>query len=73
MKSMLFGKKLFPVPFAPYGGVCAGNKIVEEALIEEAKRITEECSDDKIAIMRIMNNSLKYISPKYSTEYHNYK
>ena len=31
MKSMFFGKKLVSVPFAPYGGVCAGNKIIENA------------------------------------------
>ena len=73
MKSMIFGNKLFSVPFASYSGVCAGNKIVEETLIEEAKRITEECLDDKIAIMRIMNKTIKYITPKYSIDYHNYK
>ena len=70
MKSMIFGNKLLSVPFAHYGGVCAGNKIVEETLIEEAKRITEECLDDKIAIMRIMNKTIKYITPKYSIDYH---
>jgi hypothetical protein len=42
MKSMLFGKKLVSVPFAPYGGVCADNRTVEKALIEEAKRITKD-------------------------------
>ncbi|MEA2075232.1 MAG: hypothetical protein U9O85_05815 [Euryarchaeota archaeon] len=26
MKSMLFGKKLVSVPFAPYGGVCLKSK-----------------------------------------------
>ena len=26
MKSMIFGKKLVSVPFAPYGGACADNK-----------------------------------------------
>jgi serine/alanine adding enzyme len=46
MKSMIFGKKLVSVPFAPYGGACADNGIIEKALIEEAKRITEECSVD---------------------------
>ena len=43
MKSIFFGKKLVSVPFAPYGGVCADNETVKNALIEEAKRITEEC------------------------------
>ena len=42
MKSMLFGKKLVSVPFASYGGVCADNKTIEKALVEEAKRITKE-------------------------------
>jgi len=73
MRSWVFGKKLVSVPFAPYGGVCANNKIVEEALIEEAKRITEKCLDDKVAIMGIMNKSIKYIIPKYSIDYYNYK
>ena len=41
MKSMIFGKKLVSVPFAPYGGACADNETIENALIEEAKRITE--------------------------------
>ena len=26
MKSMIFGKKLVSVPFAPYGGVCASSR-----------------------------------------------
>ena len=43
MRSMLFSKKRVSVPFAPYGGVCADNKTVENALIGEAKRITVEC------------------------------
>ena len=73
MRSWVFGKKLVSVPFALYGGVCANNKIVEEALIEEAKRITEKCLDDKVAIMGIMNKSIKYIIPKYSIDYYNYK
>ena len=41
MRSMFFGKKLVSVPFAPYGGVCADNETVKNALIEEAKRITK--------------------------------
>jgi serine/alanine adding enzyme len=42
MKSMFFCKKPISVPFAPYGGVCADNRTIEKAVIEEAKRITEE-------------------------------
>lgn len=40
MKSILFGTKLVSVSFAPYGGVCADNESIENALIKEAKRIT---------------------------------
>jgi serine/alanine adding enzyme len=29
MRSMFFGKKLVSVPFAPYGGVCAEDEIIE--------------------------------------------
>ena len=35
MRSMIFGKKLVSVPFAPYGGVCADNKAIENALVEK--------------------------------------
>jgi len=34
MRSWLFGKKLVSVPFAPYGGVCADDKTIEKALVE---------------------------------------
>jgi FemAB-related protein (PEP-CTERM system-associated) len=40
LKSILFGKKLVSVPFAPYGSVCADNEMAENALIEKAKKIT---------------------------------
>ena len=33
MKSMIFGKKLVSVPFAPYGGVCADNETVKNAVV----------------------------------------
>jgi len=33
IKSVLFGKKLVSVPFAPYGGVCAENEIIELKII----------------------------------------
>ena len=35
IKSMIFGKKLVSVPFAPYGGVCADDKTIEKALVEK--------------------------------------
>lgn len=41
MKSMIFGKKLVSVLFAPYDGACADNETVKNAVIEEAKRITK--------------------------------
>jgi serine/alanine adding enzyme len=50
MKSVLFGKKLVSVPFAPYGGVCADNETVKNALVEEAKRITKECGADYLEL-----------------------
>jgi len=37
MRSVIFGKKLVSVPFAPYGGVCADSETVEKALIDEVK------------------------------------
>jgi len=46
MRSIFFGKKLVSVPFAPYGGVCGDNETIENALVEEAKRIVEECGAD---------------------------
>ena len=56
MKSMLFGKKLVSVPFAPYGGVCTDNGTIENALVEEAKRITEECDADYLELRNLNLN-----------------
>ena len=56
MKSMFFCKKLVSVPFAPYGGACADNETVEKALIEEAKRITEECGTDYLELRNLNSN-----------------
>ena len=33
MRSWFFSKKLFSVPFAPYGGVCADNETVKNAVV----------------------------------------
>jgi hypothetical protein len=62
MKSMFFGKKLVSVPFAPYGGACADNGIIENALVEDAKRITSEeakriLSKDSEAFLAIFGNN----------------
>jgi len=43
MKSMIFGKKLVSVPFAPYGGVCANDKTIEKALVKEANESSYIC------------------------------
>jgi FemAB-related protein (PEP-CTERM system-associated) len=56
IKSIFFGKKLVSVPFAPYGGVCADSKTIENALIEDAKRITEECGADYLEFRTISEN-----------------
>ena len=54
IKSIFFGKKLVSVPFAPYGSVCADNKAIENALIDEAKKITEESSADYLELRGII-------------------
>jgi len=35
MRSWIFGKKLVSVPFAPYGGVCAGDRAIENSIVEK--------------------------------------
>lgn len=42
IKNKMFGKKLVSVPFAPYGGVCADNITIKNALVEEAIRIADD-------------------------------
>ena len=56
MKSVIFGKKLVSVPFAPYGGVCADNDIAEKMLIEEAIRVAEEFDADYLGFNLFMVN-----------------
>ena len=56
MKSMIFGKKLVSVPFAPYGGVCADDGIAEKMLIEEAIRVAEECNADYLELRQFNRN-----------------
>lgn len=67
MKCMFFGKKLVSVPFVPYGGVCADNKTIENALIEEAKRITKEFSADYLELRHYSNKGVDL--PTISTYY----
>lgn len=64
IKSMFFGKKLVSVPFAPYGGVCADNETIENTLIEEAKRITEECGADYLELRTISANNIPSLISK---------
>lgn len=46
MSSPFFGRRLVSVPFAPYGGICANEKIVQKALIEEAIGIANKLGVD---------------------------
>lgn len=56
MKSIFFGNKLVSIPFAPYGGACTNNKIIENVLINEAKKLTEFYDAD---YLEIKNRPLK--------------
>jgi len=56
MRSVIFGKKLVSVPFAPYGGACADDDIAEKMLIEEAIRITRGLSADYLGFNLFMVN-----------------
>jgi len=40
LKSLLFGKSMVSVPFAAYGGILADDEAAEEALYQEALRLT---------------------------------
>lgn len=62
MKSMLFGKKLVSVPFAPYGGVIGDNCIFEEMLIERAVEITKGVDADYLEFRNAIFRESKYIS-----------
>lgn len=68
MRSVIFGKKLVSVPFAPYGGVCADNETIENALIEEAKKITEECGVDYLEV-RYLNKNGNNPNPTTNSNY----
>jgi hypothetical protein len=63
MRSVIFGKKLVSVPFGPYGGVCADNGTVKNALVQEAKRIANDCGADYLELRTISDdNTLGLIS-----------
>ena len=56
MKSMLFGRKLVSVPFAPYGGMCADDVVVERALIGEAERVVKEMDLDYLEVKNLSSD-----------------
>lgn len=62
MKSMLFGRKLVSVPFAPYGGICADDLEIESVLIEEAKRIVNNNGADYLEIRCFSNKKSEFIT-----------
>ena len=68
MRSVIFGKKLISVPFAPYGGVCADDEIAEKMLIEEAIRIAEEYDVDYLEL-RYLNKNGNNPNPATNSNY----
>ncbi|MBZ4646270.1 MAG: FemAB superfamily protein [Clostridia bacterium] len=50
LKSRNFGRKLVSVPFAPYGGVCAENSEIENALIENVKTLAKGKNTDYLEL-----------------------
>jgi len=62
MRSLIFGKKLVSVSFAPYGGVCADDEIAEKMLIEEAKRITDEYDVDYLELRQFNKNDVEFVT-----------
>ena len=56
IKSRLFGRKLISVPFAPYGGACADNMLIERCLIEESKELADKY-DVEFVELRYLKNS----------------
>ena len=68
MKSMIFGKKLVSVPFAPYGGACADDGIAEKMLIEEAIRVVEEFDADYLEL-RYLNKNGNNPNPTTNSNY----
>ena len=68
MKSMIFGKKLVSVPFAPYGGVCADDGIGEKMLIEEAIRVADEFDADYLEL-RYLNKNGNNPNPTTNSNY----
>lgn len=50
MKNKILGSKIISVPFAPYGGVCADDNLIENQLILEAKKLTSLYNLDYLEI-----------------------
>jgi len=56
--SKIFGTKLVSLPFSPYGGICANNKMVEKGLVEEAKKIAKEFDVDYLELRCLKKNNI---------------
>lgn len=66
MKSRIFGTKLVSIPFGPYGGTCADNKMIENRLLEEARRLTVD-NDANYLELRVFsgNHETLFINSSY--------
>jgi len=50
IENRILGKKLVSVPFGPYGGPCADNEFIEQALINELKKLTNKLNAKSLEI-----------------------
>ncbi len=66
MRSLLFGKKLVSVPFAPYGGAVGDSRAIEELLVGQAIQITKDVTAD---YMELRNNMRKDSKLATNTNY----
>ena len=66
MKSVLFGKKIISLPFAPYGGVLGDNISIEELLVEQAINITKMNGAN---YMELRNNVIRDSKLSANTNY----
>jgi FemAB-related protein (PEP-CTERM system-associated) len=68
MKSLLFGKKLVSVPFAPYGGGVVENNSIEEIFVKYGAEITKEVDADYMELRNNMNSDSKLqVNANYMT------
>lgn len=68
INSKLFGKILTSMPFVNYGGPCANEPNIEQALIDKAKQLAEEIACDymEIRTKRLIDESLPTATHKVS-------